>query len=268
MDYVCLTAGTVADRDVWAAAGQYPIDPTRNRLVVVRDAERIRHWEPLIEWLAAARRIPTVHLVFVSNLPDFGTDRKTPAHVDAIKARGHIVRCAMPNETDALAWVQRRANLDDETARHLITRTGGNLALAASVCAKVSLFDGQAGPRTINQLCAEVPADSFVESLLLLNKRAALYAVESLRPNDYGKIIGLLDSRLDLLSVLHRAVRAGYSSREVQGYPLFLIKQFMPVAKHYDPQRCLYSRRVLAVVDDAHRDGARDGLMSSLVALW
>lgn len=268
MDYVCLTAGTVADRDIWAAAGQYPMDPTANRLILIRDAEKIRNWEPLTEWLAGARRLPTVHLLFVSNLPDFGADKKMPSHVEAIKARGHIVRCAMPNETDALAWVKRRANLDDETARHLLTRTGGNLALAGAVCAKLSLFDGQAGPRTINQLCAEVPADSFVESLLLLNKRAALHAAESLRPNDFGKIIGLLDSRLDLLAVLHRAVRAGYSTREVQGFPLFLVKQFMSVAKHYDPKRCLYSRRVLAVIDDVHRSGARDGLMTALTALW
>jgi hypothetical protein len=266
LDRVTFTAGTDPDRDIWAAAHQYPLTPGARRLVCVRAAEKIRYWQPLPGWLAATRQLPGVYLLFVS-----GDDSPAPGvPVEAVKApRGHLVRCAAPNEADAVAWVRRRAPaLDDTTAGYLLTRTGGDLAAAATACTKISLFDGVPGTQVVDQLCAQVPAASFVESLLTLRKPDALRAAAVMAPEEYGRALATLDQRLDAMAVLWRAVRAGHTAREVASVPTFLVRQLAPHAKHYDPARCAYRRKALAVVEDAHRGGARTGVLEALVALW
>jgi S-adenosylmethionine:diacylglycerol 3-amino-3-carboxypropyl transferase len=70
------------------------------------------------------------------------------------------------------------------------------------------------------------------------------------------------------MAVLWQALKVGQTTRNVTGQPVFLVAQYMPAAKHYDPKRCAYSRRVLAVLDDAYRTGARTGVLEALVALW
>lgn len=228
----------------------------------------------MTDWLAAARRLPNNRLVFVSTAHDFPytMDGRRKAglrpYVEAIRARGHIVRCAMPNEVDAIAWIRRQAALDEPRARHLLTRTGGNLALAGGVCAKLRLFHGMPNTHTIDALCAEAPTDRFVESVLARHKPAALLAAQRMPPGEYSTVIGLLTARLDLLAALWRSLRTGHPTREVRAAPVFLVQQLQPAAKHYDPERCAYYRRVLAVIEEAHRSGAREALLESLVALW
>lgn len=275
LDYVSLVAGECQDKDIWAAANQYPMTPGANRLVLVRNAEKIKRWEPLAEWLANARALPTAHLLFVSNDPDVpytltGDKRVPKPWIEAMKPpKGHIVRCGMPNENDAIAWVARRTALGQDIARYLLTRAGGNLALVASVCAKLSLFGAvAAGPRLIDELCREVPGDSFVECLLMGQKSKAYLAADTVDAREYRRVVGTLDQRLDLMQSLNRALRTGQTPREVQGLPTFLVRQFWPYAKYYDPQRCAQNRRALAVVDEALKNGARDGLLEALTAVW
>lgn len=274
LDYVSVTAAAVPDREVWAAANQYPMTPGANRLILVRDAEKIKNWEPLSKWIAEGRRLPTVHLLFVGREADFphvvqrGKKVGFQPHIEAIRGRGRLVRCSTPNEADCVAWVKRRSSLDDRTALYLLQRAGGNLATVASVCAKVSLFNRRVGPQIIDRLCSEVPADSFVDALLMLKKRQAVMAIEGMSESEYFGVIGLLDFRLDLMASLWRMVRAGQTARDAQGMPQFLVRQFLPFAKHYDPKRCAYARRVLAIIDQSLQGGARKGVLESLVALW
>ncbi len=272
LNYIRLHAGTVPDRDIWAAAHQYPLTPDTNRLVVVRDAHRITNWAPLPQWLTnAGRHLPYNHLLFIDPHPDFptvGATKTLAPHVEAIRGKGRIVRCGMPNENDAVAWVRARGGLDDTTARHLLTRVGANLAQAANVCAKLRLFAGTPSPATIDALQPASPADDFVDSLIALRRDDALQAAAGLTDSDRLRVIGLLDSRLDLLAALWRAGRTHTSLREIRDVPVFLARKFMPHAKHYPPARCAYDRRLLAVSDQAHRRGARTAVLESLVALW
>lgn len=274
MDYVSLSFSSTFDRDVWAAANQYPLNPGSNRMILIRDAEKLTRWHQLDAWLTRTRTLPGVHLVFVSNETDLPTHtvggKKTlKPHVAGLKApRGSLVKCTMPAEADALAFVRRRAPLDEGTARYLLTRTGGNLAAAAAVCAKLTLFQQRPGAATINALVAETPAAGFTDNLIALNKRQALLNLTGLHPSEQIKLIALLDSRLDLLERLHRIQIAGQSWRDATGINPFLLRQYMPHARHYDTASCTHRRRVLAVIDDALRTGARDGVFEALVSLW
>jgi len=217
-----------------------------------------------------------VYLLFVSAEADLAhtvvAGKKLLApHLRVMAERrryAHLVRCASPNPDDAVAFARRRGRLDETTAIYLLTRVGGDLSVAAGVCAKLALFDGRAGPRVVDQLCQELPSQSLVESLLLLRKRDALAAAAQLPERDYGRAVGLLDTRLDQLGALCRQIRTGHTIREITGVPHFLARQYFGVAKHYDRLRCARARRILAVIDDALRSGARTGVLEALIALW
>jgi len=275
LDIASFTGGVDLDRSIWAAANQYPLAATARRLVLVRAAEKVKNWEPLEGWIAASRRLPNNYLLFASGDDDFpylaGDGRRAglKPHVELIKNKGRIVRCTLPNQTDLVAWAHRRApTLDEPTLRHLLHYAGGNLSAVATVAGKLAVLNGTAGPRTVEALCDESPADTFADSLLSLNKRAALLHAETLDERDLPRLISHLDSRLDLLAQLWRATQAGLSPREVQGQPIFLVHRYLPIAKHYDPRKCVNCRRVLAVCDEAVKSGARIGLIEALVALW
>lgn len=270
LDYVSLSFGPNFDREVWAAANQFPLTPGANRMILVRDADRLTRWGQLDAWLKNTRTLPGVYLVFVSERPEQLTGKKgVPPHLAALRApRGFLVRAAGLSEDDAVAWVRSRSGLDSELARYLLTRTGGNLTAAAAVCAKLALFEQGAGSATINALVAESPSDDFTDNLIAGDKRKALLNLPDLSHTDRIKAVALLDSRLDLLERLHRMKVAGQSWREVSGVSPFLLKQYMPHARSYDSDTCTHRRQALAVLDDVLRRGINDGVMEALIALW
>lgn len=276
--YVSLTAGVVPDRDIWAAANQYPLDPHANRLVLVRDAERVKRWKPLEDWLASSRLMPTVHLLFVSSDHEFpyvvkdgkSTGELKP-HADLIKTRGRVIRCSTPAEEDQIAWLRRYSPMPDTVARYLLTRVAGDLGRARSVCLKARLFSGEPSEEVISVLCSESPGDNFVEELLAQRKPRALLALEGLPERDYSKTIGFLDSRLEVMGKLNDALRQRKTLKDVVvagTVPQFLARALMPYAKYYDRDKRSHCRRVLAAADEGLRAGARVGVMESIVSLW
>lgn len=275
LNYASFTAGQDAESTVWAAANQYSLASGATRLTVIRDADKLKRWTHLTTWAANLRTMPGSYLLFVSAEPDFpyvgdGKRGTLKPHVELIKNKGRIVRCAMPNEDDAVAWVRRRCPLlDERTALHLLTRSGGSLSTAANVAAKLALFTNVAvNTATIDLLVEERSGQSFVDALLHDDKRSAVMLAATLDRAERARVIALLDSRLDVLGHLWNTVRAGQGLRDVTGVNPFLARLYLPIAKHYNPQRCAYTRRLLAVVDDAHRRGADEGVMEALVALF
>lgn len=270
LDYVSLSYGAGFEREVWSAANQFPLTPGAHRMVLVRDADRLTRWNQLDAWMKRTRSLPGVYLVFVSDKPELLAGKKgVPAHLTAIRApRGFIVRASNLAEDDAVAWVCRRGNLDEQLARYLLTRTGGNLAAAAAVCTKLALFEQGAGSATINALVAESPSQDFTDYLIADRKRHALMTLPDLDHADRIRAVALLDSRLDLLEKLHRMQIAGQSWRDAGAISPFLLRQYLPAARNYDTDACTHRRQVLAVLDDVLRRGVDDGVMEALVSLW
>lgn len=274
IDYASfLATGTARDREMWASCNQYPLQERAARLVLVRDAEKIKKWEPLFSWLDNRRLLPTVHLLFISNEEDLNTEL---SHQAAFRDKGHIIRCSTPKPEDLIAWVQRRAECGPAVADYLLKRVGGDLGRAANVLWKASIFDGELTTELVDILSSEAPADDFVMALCDVKRARAFTAIEGLSLNDYGKVIGNLDQRLDLLTKLNAAVRKNLGLREIvqmKGVPLFLARQLIHSAKTYDAARVAHCRRLLAIVDDSMRGGGdyanpQPGQLEALVALW
>lgn len=281
LDSLTFTAGETPDREIWAAANQYPLVPGANRLILVRNAQKIKTWLPLDAWMSRTRELPNVYLLLVSaaekmeyEQDDDGKRRLKPP-ASWVKTKGYLVECALPNERDAVAWVCRQVPaMDEKTAGYLLTRVGGNLIMAANLCKKLALFTGNgASPnaRVVDVLCSEMPSDSFAELLLLLKHREALHAIEHVPDAEIGRIIGLLDARLELLHSLHQAVLSGVTLRDLKsrtGIERFEAESYWGIARDYDHNHIVYRRKILSVIDDAYRIGVRGGLLEVLTSLW
>lgn len=284
-DYVPLVVGEDSEREVWAQINQYPVG-SGNRLVVIRNADRLQRLDRLPEFIKARTSNPRTHLVFISNEEKIARTEPTPEekregkkgrlvpHLAAIGTKGHVIECRPFTQSTAkyaIAWVQDKVRMREGIAAHLLNRANGDLRLVRDLCAKLALFPEQVSISTVNGMLTEQPRDSFVNALLALDRPTALLALREMTTNDYSRTIGLLDSRLDLAGLVHDMLAKHHPQYEIAAAAssqAFLVPDLMPVAKHYDAKRRHAIRRVLAVADEAMRGGNYEGVMEIIVAFW
>lgn len=289
LDFLSLTAGLVKDKDIWATLNGYPSAPEANKLTIIRSAEKITNWQPFEDWLADSRRMPTCYVVVVSNERDFpyirDKDKKSavmPSYIDKGRLKIHLVRCIAPwggdakngNEgKDLIAWAQRHVRIAPKDVLALMQHCGGSLTKAKAVLDKASLFPGQLSFDSIKMLIDEQPSEDFTNSLLAMDKPKALLALESLHPDDYSRVIGLLDTTLTTMGKifigLSRSMTISEMAHDLRiGVPHFLVRKYFHAAKHYDLDRQRACRATLALHDVHIRAGQRVGVLESLVAQW
>ncbi len=267
MNFVSFVVGESTERDIWSSAHQYPLDIDAKRLIVVRNAEKLRNWNSLVSWSDISRFIPAVYLLFVSNEKDLAD----ASAKEIVAKRGSVVRCSTLNYEDLTKWTQLRVPLDANGVRHLIQRSGGDLRTISNVAAKIAPLDKSVSLAVIDALCEQVPADSFSDLLILGDKKGALLALERLPEKDYSLVVGSLEYRIDAMSQIWAAVMAKQTVREIsiaRVVPPYLLTKFYGVAKDYSPSSVSYRRRVLAICDNALRSGVRESVLELLVALW
>lgn len=284
-NFVPLVAGEDSERAIWAEVDQYPID-NGTRLILIRSAEKLKHWNHLLNFIANRTKNSRTFLVFVSSeattprLPQTEEESREGArgalvpHIAAFTGKGHVIE-ARPFTADtakhAVAWVQSKVPMREGVAAHLLNRSNGDLRLARDLCSKLAVFEGEPTISTINALVSEQPRESFSDALLALNKKSALLALTRIQVSEYPRIIGLLDSRLDLAGLVHDGLvehKPQYEIARSAGKQNFLVKDIMPVARHYDPKRRLQIRNVLAMADEQLRNGQHVGVLETIVAFW
>lgn len=268
MDTLTLTVPENNEAVVWATLNQYPSVAHAQRFILVRGADSIKNWKPFMSWLEDAKLMPTTHVVLVSEKP--GHDTEQP-HLELIHRRGQLVKCSTPAPAELVKWVQAKLPCSPEVATTLLDRVGGDLGAASSVIMKLALFNGEPSAELVEALCAEAPSRDFELSLIAGQKERALSALESLPVREYSRVIGLLDSRLDLLARLCgllKTVRVQWKIVAAAGAPPFVVSMLLPYAKNYEAGRVVQLRQAMVVVDDAVRSGVRVGPMEALVAAW
>ncbi len=285
-NYVTLSIGEDYERDVWAALDLQPVG-SGNRLVVVRNANLIQSWGSFMDWVKYRRLNPRTYVVLVSNDDRLLRDEPSPEakrrgakptmapHLLSISApKGHLVECRpFTQETapQAVLWVQAKIRVRDGVAAHLLNRANGDLRLVRDVCVKLAAFPDEITLTTINEVLSERPRETFADALIALDKKTALLALEETPPSEYGRMIGYLDSRLDLAGLVHDMQSEFKSPSEIAraaGNKGFLVKDLIPVAKHYDAARRLGIRKMMVLVDEALTGGQQASVMQALVAFW
>lgn len=264
------------DTSMWELASQYPLDPNSNRLVVVRNAEQIKDWAYLSDWLAYSRANPKNYLLFVSNDADApavyakGKRQSYEEHIELIRTKGKFIKCSVPNDDDLVKWAETYG-LTKASAEFLVERTSGDTSAMLDVLRKVHIWEGSPSPKALTLLCEEQALDSFADYLILKDKKAALMALKSMSDEDKSKIILRLDRRLDMIMDIARHVRKRMYAGDIAattGIKVYLVKRFTPVVKDYDDRKIIYCRQLLAMIDGVQRDGAKTGTWETLITLW
>jgi len=282
---VSLVAGEDSERSIWAALDQHPMD-TSPRLVVVRHVEKIHEWDRFVQWVKDRSRNPRTYVVMVSSEATVPKTEPTPEerrhgtrpeplpHIACIGTKGHVVECKPFTSATALRsveWVRSKAPMRDGIARHLLTRSNWDLRLVRDTCLKLAVFPGEITISVINAMMAEQPRDSFTDALLALDRKTALLAAETIPRDEIGRIIGLLDAKLDKAGMIHDMQsdhRSPGDMAKALGPQAFLLTELIKVSKHYDAKRRLSIRKTLAVADEAYRSGQTTGLLEVVVAFW
>lgn len=281
-----IDAREMSVRGIRAELYQHPLGQG-TRLVVVRHAEVIEDWSFLIEWLPKRSHNPKTFVVFISDesgIPKIdptpeerraGGKPHPPEHLDLIQKRGAIIECRPFTSATAKyspAWVQTMMPMREAVARHLMERANFQVRLVRDTCVKLRMAGvTEVTISHINQILAEQPRDTFQDALLARDHKTAFLALRTIPEDEYGKLIGLLDSQLDLTGLVHDMMvehsKPGDIARAA-GKQAWLVPEIMPVAKHYNSKRRLEIRKVLAMADTAWRAGHRRGLLDVIVAFW
>lgn len=280
LDAVSFTASLATETDIWMAAGALPSAANYHRLVVVYDAQNLKRWQNLITLVEHSRELSHLYMVFVSSEPGLtqvpGAEEDSKPvlapHLAALRdaAQGQLVVCSTPSYEDLIAWTKRQAPLSDNLAAYLLTRCGGELSAARDTCIKIRTMEfPEISRSTIDELAVFEPAVTFSDALITGDKRTAMAALPD--PYELGSVIGLLDSRLDMLAELHQAAADGMSAADMHSRlhaPQFVIAKYRRYAGSYTETSVRHRRAILAVADAAFRQGARTGVAESIVALW
>ncbi len=277
-DYHPFNASEDAAYDIWAAIHQYPIG-VRPRLIVVNQAQLL---EPMriLELVKNRRLAPATYVVFVSadeKIPREENENGTtsrPVHLRAFTGRGDVVECGPFTQATAkyaVQWVQTLKPMRSGVAAHLLERANGDVRLVRDLCRKLALFPQEPTMVMVNELLKEYPRDTFAGALLALDRKTALIALETLPPEEYANVIGILDANVELAGLVHDMLVSHKPNSEISkaaGSRRFLVPDILPVARHYDPKRRASIRRLLCDADGALRLGERVGVMEAIVTYW
>ncbi len=281
-----MDASSQSTRAIKAELYQHPMG-AGTRLIVIRHVDAITDWTFLTEWLPKRTLNPKTYVVLVSDEGVLPRTDPTPEerrrgakpvlheHVELIQKRGSVIECRPFTQATAkysVAWVQSMLPMRENVARHLIERCNFQVRLARDTCMKLKLAGvSEVAIQHINQLLEQQPRDTFTDALLSKDHKTAFAAGRTIPESEYGRIIGLLDSRLDLTGLVHDMMAQHASPGEIAraaGQQAFLVPEVLKVAKHYSSKRRLEIRKVLALADDAWRNGHTKGLLDVIVAFW
>lgn len=261
LDSVAITA---SETDApWDALTDWPMDTAANRLVVIRGTEDIDDWKPFERWGSKIRSSPT-HVVLVSSKEDF--DKAEPGG-KRIAASARVIKCVNVGDDEAALIVQRIYHMPQFVARNIV-RKARSVKVAMDTARKLKLLGIPAEERIAVALMPRQADDDFVRALVEGRKGDALDALASVPKSDYGRIIGLLDWKLDNLIRINASSRAGNNFREtVEETHLksYTVKELKPHARYYDPSRAKSCSAVLRFADQWKYE---EGVMEVMVALW
>lgn len=277
-DYRSFTAGSDPDSAIWDAASEYPGVPGAVKLVSVRDAARMTSLAAnLPRWFSSSRQLPGVHLMFLSGEDDYPflpATRTLRDYGRVIGDKGHFVRCGSLSPEDGVEWIKRRAApvpVAGDVASYILERCGGDLSAAASVAGKARVLGGKFTTEAVDALCQENSGTEFADRILWCDIPGAFRAIPALSPRDSMSVIGLLDSRLDLIEIIAAEAKSRKTAKDIatsRNLSYFLVKRYLPAARHYSRDSFSTRRQALALADSALRSGAREGVLEMLAAHW
>lgn len=271
-EVVSLRPGEHSEADIWSVCAEYG----GSRQVVIRSADKLRHWDQFGRIMDNWRQVENTRILFAAAQPDFPrTDGELASQCARIRdsASGQLICCTAPTG-DALAdWVGSRLPAGGRVlGLHVIDAVGQEkpaLAELAAVAVKLRLL-GIASEQAVRAVASEVSGETFADALVLRGRKAAL-AHRYVSHGEIGGEIGKLDYLTGILNSLHDARERKLGAADVRrryGIGSFVLRRYGDVAPSYTPARIAGCRQVLAMADGHWRRGADEGILEAIAALW
>lgn len=279
MDRPTLFAGQDPTAKVWGEMNQHALDSSRKRLVTIRDAERLKGWDKFEDWMTS-RHIPNIHVLMVAGEKEWSPKRLPQARERLLKSNSAIyVECTLPKgnpEKHAVEVIMGWGRMSRDVAAHLAKRTGYDLARCRDVCRWTNSMSGEITTRAIDAMAAHSPSESFVTSLLRMDKAAACTTAQDLERGDARRVINQLATKLWTVDRVNRAMQKALVKSDEQAraisdtatmadVSILEVKALWGVAKHYGPNN-VRRRTMLLLRADQHRD--QPGALEALAAEW
>lgn len=224
------------DDDIWSELFTHPLRQSQIKLVTVRDAHKIKNWQPLDDWL---REMRTVKTIMEADKPLFsvpmargqkvcvrghsskvniktysnGREKITCAECDSaetiLSKRGRLILCAPPRteatKRDAITLICNISTASRKQAENLLFITNWRLDAAIEIVHKLNLINAPMTEEIILALGVTVDETKY-EQALREGNRAKAATLASTIP--YSEIINVLDRMEDWLAKTVRVVRA------------------------------------------------------------
>lgn len=186
--------GDDSTADVLASLYQEPLEA--DRLVLVRDAEKLTCWSEILAWIG---EMPGTTLILVTNE---GNPRKgdNPEVFRTIAKVGRFIECRNMNAERMGEYVRHHLDVSKDQAGLLVSMCGSISRLVAEV-SKLQLFEGSLSDQDIRRLVVRQRSDIYAQALLEGNSDLALLNI----PEDVTACraaIGLLRVNLEALVAL------------------------------------------------------------------
>lgn len=273
-----LSAMDTPETEVWANLNQHPLDSEQKRLIIVHEAQRLEHLDRLAHWLKdnQGNRKKPATAVFVSNDADWADEVK---EIFSKSSAAQYVKCALPkDETDRLKRAQDiictwgHGNIDRTSAGVLALRVNFDMAEAYAVMAKAALFpQAKVTVSAIEKLAPRHVEEDVVWALLSLNKRKAAEAVVVAGPEVTGRVLGTLATHVDMLARINSVLTVSTGAKDAAkriGAREQYVRRLYPLARLYPRKEAVRRTLLLSRLDAAFNQGAREGVLESLLALW
>lgn len=265
LDFVALSgrdkiAAIMAELDQFAKSAN-------GRIVVIRESDRVKKWEPVITWCNNVyMRNTTLLCVGDEVKPDTNQEYLRP-----FIQKGRYVECKPLDEAQLKQFVMARGDITSDGARVLIELLAGDVFRILNELRKLEFLGvGTVTAELVEKVVEPRAQDVLVDALFTGQRERALQCARQFDVTDYPLLIGTLEYHLGNMIMIAGQGRylkpQELASRT--GIPIFLIPRYGRWARLTNLQ-VLYRRvKVLANLDKLYRMGNTIGIVERMILLW
>lgn len=266
LDYVELD-GKSPIADIMDALNQYA--KNGYRVVVIRNADLIKKWGPLIMWATDSQMKQTTLICVGNDVKPDTTDQRFSAFKS--KNGGLLVECRPLNDKQLQELIMQSGTYTVQAAELLVEKTAGGTARIFNEMQKLSYLDGPVDRDTVETYVMVSESDRFVEALFSNDKKLAMRIASHLEETDFNFIFGSLEYDLTNLILLlpvrdkHMEIR---DIAERTGIPLFLVGKYLTWGRGLTGSTLYRRIKLLANADAYYRKGLTTGIIERVCVLW
>lgn len=257
-DFVIMN-GTDKVADIDAALNQFG-----DRLIVIKDADKINDWDFVIEW-TKSRYMRNTSLICVGN--EVKPQTKESKYRPFIE-KGRFVECRSLNQDQILEMISHRGNFSSGAINALYEVCSGEVSKILNEINKFNYLDGEITKNLV--LSHVVNEDSnFIHALF--EKGNTLQVAKSINDKNLPLIIGTIEYNLTsmLLIIRHRNKQLNFRElAEITNIPVFLVGKFFHWSKGITQETIFKRLKLLANLDVSYRKGNIVGAIERFLIMW